>query len=343
MTRPKIAPSLMCMNPMNVQRDIEVMDREFDLYHVDIMDAHFCPNMALTPAFTNELRRHSTLPIDVHLMVEDPVMFTEMLDLGPQDTYSYQAETIERNAFRLSSRVADKGSKFGVVLSPSTPLAAITGFAGQKFIPEMLLKIKQAVELRREYGLKYQIQLDGACNRSTFRVLNNAGADILIVGNSGLFSLAPTLPEAIDEFRSQFLAETGVDLTPRDRAPSSQASGPSGFLPVNASFTMRSNGSVWRRSHAQPSSQASAKRPVPAYSRSRRSRPNDSRAMSMIFSSISTTLTRTGGRWVTSHLGNEKPPPPMTAARESRGSSLTMRACSRWYSQASSLHSSSVA
>ena len=234
MTRPKIAPSLMCMNPMNVMRDIEVMDREFDLYHVDIMDAHFCPNMALTPAFTNELRRHSTLPIDVHLMVEDPVMFTEMLDLGPQDTYSYQAETIERNAFRLSSRVADKGSKFGVVLSPSTPLAAIegykeridlltimtvdTGFAGQKFIPEMLLKIKQAVELRREYGLKYQSQLDGACNRSTFRVLNNAGADILIVGNSGLFSLAPTLPEAIDEFRSQFLAETGVDLTPRDRA-----------------------------------------------------------------------------------------------------------------------------
>ena len=235
MTALQIAPSLMCMNPMNVQRDIEVMDREFDLYHVDIMDGHFCPNMALSPAFTNSLRRHSSLPIDVHLMVEDPVMFTEMLDLGPEDTYSYQAETIERNAFRLAGRVADKGSKFGVVLSPSTPLAAIegykeridlltimtvdTGFAGQKFIPEMLLKIRQAVELRREHGLKYKIQLDGACNRSTFRVLANSGADILIVGNSGLFSLAPTLPEAIDEFRSQFLTETGIDLAaPSDAA-----------------------------------------------------------------------------------------------------------------------------
>ena len=228
MSRPQIAPSLMCMNPMNVARDVAVMDQYFDLYHVDIMDGHFCPNMALTPAFANELRRHSSLPIDVHLMVDDPVMFTEMLDLGPEDTYSYQAETIERNAFRLSSRVADKGSKFGVVLSPSTPLAAIdgyreridlltimtvdTGFAGQKFIPEMLLKIRQAVELRREYGLKYKIQLDGACNRSTFRVLNNAGADILIVGNSGLFSLAPELPDAIEEFEAQFMAETGVDL-----------------------------------------------------------------------------------------------------------------------------------
>lgn len=228
MRKPLIAPSLMCMNPMNVERDVEVMDEAFDLYHVDVMDGHFCPNMALTPAFANSLRKKSRLPIDVHLMVEDPVLFTEMFDLGPDDCLSFQAETIERNAFRLSGRVAEKGNKFGVVLSPSTPLSAIdgykdridiltimtvdTGFAGQKFIPEMLEKIEAAKELRAREGLKYKIQLDGQCNRSTFKTLYETEADILIVGNSGLFSLAPTLPEAISTFKSQFNAETGVQL-----------------------------------------------------------------------------------------------------------------------------------
>lgn len=228
MRKPLIAPSLMCMNPMNVDRDVEVMDEAFDLYHVDVMDGHFCPNMALTPAFANSLRKKSRLPIDVHLMVEDPVLFTEMFDLGPDDCLSFQAETIERNAFRLSGRVAEKGNKFGVVLSPSTPLSAIdgykdridiltimtvdTGFAGQKFIPEMLEKIEAAKELRAREGLKYKIQLDGQCNRSTFKTLYETEADILIVGSSGLFSLAPTLPEAISTFKSQFNAETGVQL-----------------------------------------------------------------------------------------------------------------------------------
>lgn len=228
MTKPLIAPSLMCMDPMNVERDVKVMDQAFDLYHVDVMDSHFCPNMALTPGFANSLRKMSDLPIDVHLMVEDPVMFVEMFDLGKDDCLSFQAETIERNAFRLSGRVAEKGNKFGVVLSPSTPLSTIdgyadridiltimtvdTGFAGQKFIPEMLEKIEAAKQLREERGLHYQIQLDGQCNKSTFKTLYGTGADILIVGNSGLFSLADDLSEAIDTFKSQFAAETGCNL-----------------------------------------------------------------------------------------------------------------------------------
>ena len=228
MHKPLIAPSLMCMDPMNVERDVHVMDEPFDLYHVDVMDSHFCPNMALTPSFANSLRKMSRLPIDVHLMVEDPVLFVEMFDLGPDDCLSFQAETIERNAFRLSGRVAEKGNKFGVVLSPSTPLSAIegykdridiltimtvdTGFAGQKFIPEMLAKIEEAQKLREEHGLKYRIQLDGQCNKTTFKTLYQTGADILIVGNSGLFSLAPELPDAIAEFKSEFSAQTGVQF-----------------------------------------------------------------------------------------------------------------------------------
>lgn len=228
MAQPQIAPSLMCMDVSQVAHDVESMDRSFDLYHVDIMDGHFCPNMALTPQFANSLRKITSLPIDVHLMVEDPAMFVEMLELGPQDSISFQAETIERNAFRLSQRVHDKGNKFGVVLSPSTPLSAIegykeridiltimtvdTGFAGQRFIPEMLAKIEAAKKMRDEAGLSFQIQLDGQCNESTFRTLYDTGADILIVGSSGLFSLAEDIDDAIVSFKESFEAKTGVAL-----------------------------------------------------------------------------------------------------------------------------------
>ncbi len=228
MAQPQIAPSLMCMDVSQVAHDVESMDRSFDLYHVDIMDGHFCPNMALTPQFANSLRKITNLPIDVHLMVEDPAMFVEMLELGPQDSISFQAETIERNAFRLSQRVHDKGNKFGVVLSPSTPLSAIegykeridiltimtvdTGFAGQRFIPEMLAKIEAAKKMRDEAGLGFQIQLDGQCNEYTFRTLCDTGADILIVGSSGLFSLAEDIDDAIVSFKESFEAKTGVAL-----------------------------------------------------------------------------------------------------------------------------------
>ena len=228
MAQPQIAPSLMCMDVSQVAHDVESMDRSFDLYHVDIMDGHFCPNMALTPQFANSLRKITNLPIDVHLMVEDPAMFVEMLELGPQDSISFQAETIERNAFRLSQRVHDKGNRFGVVLSPSTPLSAIegykeridiltimtvdTGFAGQRFIPEMLAKIEAAKKMRDEAGLGFQIQLDGQCNESTFRTLYDTGADILIVGSSGLFSLAEDIDDAIVSFKESFEAKTGVTL-----------------------------------------------------------------------------------------------------------------------------------
>lgn len=228
MAQPQIAPSLMCMDVSQVAHGVESMDRSFDLYHVDIMDGHFCPNMALTPQFANSLRKITNLPIDVHLMVEDPAMFVEMLELGPQDSISFQAETIERNAFRLSQRVHDKGNRFGVVLSPSTPLSAIegykeridiltimtvdTGFAGQRFIPEMLAKIEAAKKMRDEAGLGFQIQLDGQCNESTFRTLYDTGADILIVGSSGLFSLAEDIDDAIVSFKESFEAKTGVAL-----------------------------------------------------------------------------------------------------------------------------------
>lgn len=228
MKNPLIAPSLMCMDLMNVERDIKIMDDAFDWYHIDVMDSHFCPNMALSPDFANGVRRLSKLPIDVHLMVEDPALFIGMFHLGKKDCLSFQAETIERNAFRMERATRACGSQFGVVLSPATPLCAIesyanridiltimtvdTGFAGQTFIPEMLAKIDAAAKLREEKGYHYLIQLDGQTNTKTYGLMKDCAADIVIVGNSGLFSQGETLPEAIAAFKDQFSEGTGIDI-----------------------------------------------------------------------------------------------------------------------------------
>ncbi|MBC5690457.1 ribulose-phosphate 3-epimerase [Mediterraneibacter sp. NSJ-55] len=220
------APSLMCMDMMNLSRDLTILDEYMDLYHIDIMDGHFCPNIALSPTFCNMVRKNVRLPMDVHLMCEEPRMSIEALELGKNDYISVQAETVEKNVFRIYELIHKKGNKFGVVLSPAVPLTAIenykkridlltimtidTGFAGQKFIPEMLEKVKNAIRIREESNCHYLIQIDGACNKNTFKQLYEAGADILVVGNSGLFSLDKDLGTAAKKMKEQFEILTGV-------------------------------------------------------------------------------------------------------------------------------------
>lgn len=115
-----------------------------------------------------------------------------------------------------------------LVLSPMTPLSAIeticeridiltimtidTGFVWQKVIPETLVKIKAARKLRENRGCHFKIQVDGGVKQATFKTFQRAGADILIVGNLGLFSLDPSLPFAIEKYKLAFKAEPGIDL-----------------------------------------------------------------------------------------------------------------------------------
>lgn len=228
MQKPLLAASLMCMDLLRVAEQIDVMNRQLDMYHIDVMDGHYCKNISLSPDFANAVKKIAALPIDVHLMVTSPNDFIDKLHLDENDCISVHAETINTDAFRTLNAIKDKGCKCGVVLNPATSLDSVksylnridiltimtvdVGYAGQKFIDEMRGKIMEARELRERFGYKYVIQVDGSCNERTFKILHAAGAEIYILGSSGLFSKSRDIDTACKIAKSAFSKTTGVIL-----------------------------------------------------------------------------------------------------------------------------------
>jgi len=207
--KPMFAPSLMCANFLDLKNQIEILNERADIYHVDIMDGHYVKNFSLSPSVIEQIKPMSKVPIDAHLMIDNPTDFLECIAKSGATFISPHAETINRDAFRTLKTIKSLGCKTGVVLNPSTPIEYIkhyidqldkitiltvdAGFAGQTFIPEMLQKIEAVRELRDKYGYTYLIEVDGSCNENTYGRLAMAGTDVYIVGSSGLFNLDPDL------------------------------------------------------------------------------------------------------------------------------------------------------
>jgi D-allulose-6-phosphate 3-epimerase len=216
----QFSPSLMCMDLWDIHNQVEVINNRADMVHIDIMDGHFVKNITLSPFFMEQLKNELKVPMDVHLMVENPSDFIKMvIDAGA--TYvSPHAETINSDAFRIINQIKDAGCKVGVVLNPATPLSYIQhyihhldkitimtvdpGYAGQKFIPEMLDKIREAKALKEEKGYHYLIEIDGSCNQNTFKQLADAGSEVFIIGSSGLFNEDKDLNVAWDKMMTRF-------------------------------------------------------------------------------------------------------------------------------------------
>ncbi|WP_321409915.1 D-allulose 6-phosphate 3-epimerase [Tolumonas auensis] len=207
-----ISPSLMCMNLIEIKSQLDVLNTRADFLHIDIMDGHYVKNITLSPFFIEQIRPYTNLKIDVHLMVEEPSNFIDAVANAGADYICPHAETINRDAFRIINQIKKHNKKVGVVLNPATPVEYIKhyihlldkitimtvdpGYAGQPFIPEMLNKIQELAQLKKENGYKYLIEIDGSCNTKTFHDLLGAGAEVLIVGTSGLFNLDADLSVA---------------------------------------------------------------------------------------------------------------------------------------------------
>lgn len=216
--RIQISPSLMCMNLMEIKQQLAVLNSRADFLHVDIMDGHYVKNITLSPFFIEQIRPHTPLDIDVHLMVEQPTDFIEAVAKAGADFICPHAETINRDAFRVINQIRSLGKKPGVVLNPATPVSFIhhylhllekitvmtvdPGYAGQPFIPEMVEKIQTLKALKQAHGYRYLIEIDGSCNQRTYRTLLEAGAEVLIVGTSGLFNIHEDLTTAWTMMRS---------------------------------------------------------------------------------------------------------------------------------------------
>jgi D-allulose-6-phosphate 3-epimerase len=212
--------SLMCLDYLNIREQIEFLNEKADYYHIDIMDGHFCKNITLSPDFMWAVKKIAKPPLDVHLMTEYPNDFIGMVREAGADWISPHAETINTDAFRTINKIKSLGARAGVVLNPATPLEYIkhyadkldmitimtvdVGFAGQPFIDEMLEKIRLCKKWKEDYGYSYKISVDGSCNMDTFKRLHEAGAEIYVVGSSGLFSLDQNISTAYDRMLRNF-------------------------------------------------------------------------------------------------------------------------------------------
>jgi ribulose-phosphate 3-epimerase len=167
--------------------------------HVDVMDGHFVPNLTVGPPLVKSLRKVTDLPLDCHLMIENPDQFIpEFVEAGA-DWISVHQEAC-RHLNRTLHLIRSHDALAGVVINPATPVDTLTevleivdyvlvmsvnpGFGGQKFIPETVHKIRHLADLRSQRGLNYRIEVDGGIALETVAEVVRAGAEILVAGNA---------------------------------------------------------------------------------------------------------------------------------------------------------------
>jgi len=210
-----IAPSILSADFSKLGDEIRsVEDAGADWIHVDVMDGHFVPNITIGPLVVEATKRVTSLPIDVHLMIENPDRYIIDFTKAGADLISVHPETcVHLN--RTIQMIKESGPRAGVVLNPSTPLSSIDwvveyvdfvmimsvnpGFGGQNFIPNSLNKVKALRRMIRDRGLSTLIEIDGGVKEQNIKNISDAGVDVFVAG-SAIFK-SPDYKKTIDRFR----------------------------------------------------------------------------------------------------------------------------------------------
>ncbi|AIG27723.1 ribulose-phosphate 3-epimerase [Brevibacillus sp. 7WMA2] len=212
----KIAPSILSADFARLGEEIKDVERGgADWIHVDVMDGHFVPNITIGPLIVDAIRPVTQLPLDVHLMIEEPDRYIAQFAKSGADYITVHQEAC-RHLHRTIHHIKEQGVKAGVVLNPATPISTIEhvledldlvllmtvnpGFGGQKFIHSVLPKIRDLRHLLNERGLSHvDIEIDGGVNAQTARLCEDAGATVLVAG-SAVYN-QPDRAKAIAEIR----------------------------------------------------------------------------------------------------------------------------------------------
>ncbi|MEW5908546.1 MAG: ribulose-phosphate 3-epimerase [Thermodesulfobacteriota bacterium] len=212
-----IAPSILSADFSRLGEEIRTVEKAgADWIHADVMDGHFVPNITIGPMIIDAIRPHTSLPIDVHLMIENPDRYIPDFAKSGAQFISVQVEACT-HLNRTIHLIRESGAGAGVVLNPATPVSAVEwileevefvlimsvnpGFGGQKFIPSSLERIRLLRRLISEKGLSTRIEVDGGVKEENIAAISEAGADIFVAG-SAIFG-TPDYQKTVDGLRKK--------------------------------------------------------------------------------------------------------------------------------------------
>ena len=215
----KISPSVMCIDMLDLKNQLAALDAAgVDLYHIDIMDGHYVPNFALSTYTMQDIARVSKTPMDVHLMVTNPDQYIEVFAKAGAEIITPHLETLI-HPIRTLKLIRSLGKKAGIAINPATDIAPLKymldfldmvcvmtvdpGFAGQTLIPSTIQKIADIRKMITDAGKDIDIMVDGQVKEETAPSLVAAGANVLVLGSSGLFKYEPKdYKKAIDHYKN---------------------------------------------------------------------------------------------------------------------------------------------
>ena len=215
----QISPSVMCVDFFNLSETIAEFEKQgIEYIHVDIMDGVYVPNYTLGTDFIKQLKKHTKIPMDIHLMIENPENKLDWFEFGEGDYVAVHYETT-KHLHKAVAAIRARGAKPMVAINPAKPISVLEcilddidavlvmtvnpGFAGQKLIPSTLNKISQLRKYLDENGYEnVEIEVDGNVSFENARLMSVAGANIFVAGTSSIFKAGQSMAENTAKLRN---------------------------------------------------------------------------------------------------------------------------------------------
>ena len=222
-SRVKIAPSILSADFGRLGEQVaEASEGGADYIHVDVMDGHFVPSLTFGPGVVRAIRRWTSMPLDVHMMVESPERYVDEIADAGADIITVHVEACT-HLHRVVEQIRERGARAGVAVNPATPASAVEevlpdldqvlamtvnpGFGGQPFIETMVGKIGRLRKVLDERGLDAELEVDGGIKPGNARLVAQAGASVLVAG-SAVYDAGTPVADAIAAIRAA--AESGA-------------------------------------------------------------------------------------------------------------------------------------